>query len=187
MRKRREIVATCLIVAALLSGCQGRFSPSVALAPLASPAPPGSSADLKAFPVAGAQNHIFIAGTVGSDRRATLVGADTPYGHAELSATSGCIGGGHEPLPQWRIEAGGSIDLVVGSGYLAVWVASGLPDQGSEMPVTLRFSDAPDVRRARRGPGRRARVAGARRSERLPRLTPRVCVRAAERIIDEEG
>lgn len=100
--------------------------------------------DIKAYPIAGAENHILVAGMVGSDRGMTLVGADTPYGHAELAATSGCTGS-HEPLPQWRIESHGSIDFVLGSRYLAVWAPSGLPGEGSEMPLTLHFSDAADV------------------------------------------
>jgi copper(I)-binding protein len=48
-------------------------------------------------------------------------------------------------MSAWRIDPHGSISLVLGSGYLAVWKASGLPDEGSTMPVTLRFSDAADV------------------------------------------
>jgi copper(I)-binding protein len=101
--------------------------------------------DLRASPVAAAENHIYLSGTVGSTPGATLVGADTPFGRADLTATSGCIGGGPEPMSQWRIDPHGSISLVLGGGYLAVWKASGLPDEGSAMPVTLRFSDAADV------------------------------------------
>lgn len=126
------------LIAVLIAACSAS-----APAPAASPA--AWAGNLMAYPVAGAENRIYISGTVGSTPGATLVGADTPYGRADLTATSGCIGGGPEPMSQWRIEPHGSISLVLGSGYLAVSKASGLPDEGSTMPVTLRFSDAADV------------------------------------------
>jgi hypothetical protein len=105
-----------------------------------------SLGDFKAYPIAGAENRIVIAGTVDSTRSMTLVGVDTPYGPAELTATIGCVGRGLEWMSQLQIEPGDSMNLAVGrSGYLVVRSASGLPAQGSEMPVTLRFSDAPDM------------------------------------------
>ena len=140
-RRVRCVAVSNAAIAVLLAACSAS-----APAPAASPTePPAWAGNLKAFPITGAEDHIFISGTVGSTPGATLVGADTPFGRADLTATSGCIGGGPEPMSQWRIDAHGSISLVLGSGYLAVWKASGLPDEGSTMPVTLRFSDAADV------------------------------------------
>ena len=49
-------------------------------------------------------------------------------------------------MSMWRINAGESIRLVPGSGYLAVWKPTGLPDSATkDMAVTLHFSDAPDL------------------------------------------
>jgi hypothetical protein len=128
------------LAALVAAGC------SSGAAPAPSPTePPAWAGNLKADPVTGAGDHIFISGTIGSPSGVTLTGADTPYGRAELTATLACIGGGHEPMSAWTIEPHDSISLVLGGGYLAVWDASGLPAAGSSMPVTLHFADAADV------------------------------------------
>jgi copper(I)-binding protein len=137
----RRIAVAIASAALLVAACS-----SSATSPGASPTePPEWAGNLRAHPVTGAQNNIYIAGTIGSTRGATLTGADTPYGRAELTATSGCIGGGTEPMTSWPIDPHGSISLVLGNGYLTVWKASGLPEAGSSMPVTLHFADAADV------------------------------------------
>jgi hypothetical protein len=135
------IVAMLAVVGLIASACS-----SSAPTPETTPTePPAWAGSFEAHPVTGAQQRIYIAGTIGSRPGATLSGAETPYGRAELTATSGCIGGGPVPMSSWRIEPRGSISLVLGGGYLAVWNASGLPQEGSTMPVTLHFADAPDV------------------------------------------
>jgi hypothetical protein len=135
-----------LAVAVLLAGCStGPAAPIGSTTGWASN-PPAWASGLTAQPVTGNGDAIYISGTVGSTLGVTLTGADTPFGRAHLTATSGCIGGGPEPMSAWRISAGESIRLVPGSGYLAVWEPTGLPaaDQG-EMTVTLHFADAPDL------------------------------------------
>lgn len=125
----------------------------VAACSSAVPVPTGTRAEgvvwagsLRAHPVPGPQPRIAISGKVGSITGATLVGAETPYGPADLTATTGCAGDGAEPMSSWTIDPHGSITLALGARHLLVAEASGLPEPGSRMTVVLRFADADDFR-----------------------------------------
>jgi copper(I)-binding protein len=140
---RRGIFALTLgLMAVLGSACSGTPQLSgTSAAPAAI-----TAAELTAYPIAGMEDLVFIAGSLTntSAEPDTLLGGTSAIGRVEISGTSGCADGtsGRITLPQWRIDPGETIHLVVGSGHLTITGAKTLPQRGTEMSMTLTFARA---------------------------------------------